>query len=128
MATACTASGAAGMTETTEFNACGNERQAQSGAGFGRHEQGNRLMAYMQRDKVGYLAVSLGYFKTLFSSPGSSTSSEIPEAERAAAGLSPGLIRFSVGLDEDITTTLHRIERCLHEAGVVPRAMAGSRS
>lgn len=94
----------------------------------GTHEQGNRLMAYMQRDKVGYLAVSLGYFKTLFSSPGSSTSSEIPEAERAAAGLSPGLIRFSVGLDEDITTTLHRIERCLHEAGVVPRAMAGSRS
>ncbi len=94
----------------------------------GTHDQGNRLMAYMQRDKVGYLAVSLGYFKTLFSSPGSSTSSEIPEAERAAAGLSPGLIRFSVGLDEDITTTLHRIERCLHEAGVVPRVMAGSRS
>ena len=87
----------------------------------GTHVQANTLMAAMQREKVGYLAVSLGYFKTLFSSPGSSTSSEIPESERAAAGVSPGLIRFSVGLDEDIMNTLHRIERCLHEAGVVPR-------
>lgn len=31
----------------------------------------------MQEAKIGYLAVSLGYFKTLFSLPGSSTSSEI---------------------------------------------------
>ena len=84
----------------------------------GDRETGNRLMALMQRDKVGYLAVSLGYFKTLFSSPGSSTSSEIPVEERAAAGLSPGLIRFSIGLDEDIALALHRIERCMAEAGV----------
>ncbi|MEQ1832863.1 MAG: aminotransferase class I/II-fold pyridoxal phosphate-dependent enzyme [Candidatus Eisenbacteria bacterium] len=92
----------------------------------GTHEQANALMAAMQREKVGYLAVSLGYFKTLFSSPGSSTSSEIPESERAAAGVSPGLIRFSVGLDEDITNTLHRIERCLHEVGVTPRVLAST--
>jgi methionine-gamma-lyase len=84
----------------------------------GDHATANRLMAAMQRDKVGYLAVSLGYFKTLFSSPGSSTSSELPPEERAAAGISPGLIRFSVGLDEDIAHTLARIERCMLEAGV----------
>jgi methionine-gamma-lyase len=84
----------------------------------GDHATANRLMASMQRDKVGYLAVSLGYFKTLFSSPGSSTSSELPPEERAAAGISPGLIRFSVGLDEDIAHTLARIERCMLEAGV----------
>ncbi len=86
----------------------------------GDRETCNRLMALMQRDKVGYLAVSLGYFKTLFSSPGSSTSSEIPPEERAAAGLSPGLIRFSIGLDEDIALALHRIERGMAEAGVQP--------
>jgi methionine-gamma-lyase len=86
----------------------------------GSHATANRLMALLQRDKVGYLAVSLGYFKTLFSSPSSSTSSEIPEQERAAAGLSPGLIRFSVGLDEDIEQTLARIEGCLRELAVKP--------
>ena len=86
----------------------------------GEHATANKLMGMMQRDKVGYLAVSLGYFKTLFSSPGSSTSSELPPEERAAAGISPGLIRFSVGLDEDIAHTLARIERCMLEAGVMP--------
>ena len=86
----------------------------------GDHATANRLMGLMQRDKVGYLAVSLGYFKTLFSSPGSSTSSELPPEARAAAGISPGLIRFSVGLDEDIAHTLARIEQCMGEAGVTP--------
>jgi methionine-gamma-lyase len=78
----------------------------------------NRLMTLMQRDKVGYLAVSLGYFKTLFNTPGHSTSSEIPPAEREAAGLREGLIRFSIGLDEDIAQTTARIENCLSEAEV----------
>jgi Cystathionine beta-lyases/cystathionine gamma-synthases len=78
----------------------------------------NRLMTLMQRDKVGYLAVSLGYFKTLFNTPGHSTSSEIPPAEREAAGLREGLIRFSIGLDEDIAQTTERIENCLSEAEV----------
>ena len=77
-------------------------------------------MTLMQRDKVGYLAVSLGYFKTLFTTPGHSTSSEIPLEEREAAGLHEGLIRFSIGLDEDIAETMVRIERCLTEARVKP--------
>ncbi len=49
------------------------------------------LMNKMQDAKVGYLAVSLGYFKTLFSSPGHSTSSEIPKEEQQKMGLSEGL-------------------------------------
>ena len=36
------------------------------------------FMEEMQNDNIGYLAVSLGYYKTLFSAPGSSTSSKIP--------------------------------------------------
>jgi methionine-gamma-lyase len=84
----------------------------------GTTEKANRLMAKMQIEKVGYLAVSLGYFKTLFSSPGHSTSSEIPEEERKAMGLSEGLVRISIGLDNDIKKTYERIKKCLQEAGL----------
>jgi methionine-gamma-lyase len=76
------------------------------------------LMTRMQEEKVGYLAVSLGYFKTLFSAPGRSTSSEIPEDEQRQIGLSRGLIRFSVGLDSDIERTCATIEKCIEEIGI----------
>ncbi len=48
----------------------------------------------MQQKNIGYLAVSLGFYKTLFSAPGSSTSSEISEDEQKEMGLSDGLISF----------------------------------
>lgn len=79
----------------------------------------NKLMTRMQEEKVGYLAVSLGYFKTLFSSPGHSTSSEIPLEERQEMGLGEGLVRFSVGLDNDIELSFERIKRCLADSGVI---------
>ncbi len=84
----------------------------------------NRLMARMQEEKVGYLAVSLGYFKTLFSPPGHSTSSEIPPEERRRMGIGEGLIRFSVGLDNDIESTWKTIESLFREVGIAepPRA------
>ena len=78
----------------------------------------NLLMMKMQEQKVGYLAVSLGYFKTLFSSPGHSTSSEIPVEEQQRMGLSDGLIRFSIGLDQNVDRTWETIERCLREAKI----------
>ena len=73
----------------------------------------------MQKENVGYLAVSLGYFKTLFSSPGHSTSSEIPEEEQKAMGLSEGLVRFSIGLDGDITLAFERIKKYMEEIGIL---------
>lgn len=79
----------------------------------------NILMTRMQQEKVGYLAVSLGYFKTLFSAPGHSTSSEIPFEEREAMGLSEGLVRFSIGLDNDIGKSFERIKLCLADIGVI---------
>jgi len=82
-------------------------------------EKANDLMVLLQKEKVGYLAVSLGYFKTLFSSPGHSTSSEIPEEERIAMGLTDGLIRFSIGLDNDISKTFERIKNCVIRVGLV---------
>ncbi len=68
----------------------------------GSLEKANELMELMQNKNLGYLAVSLGFYKTLFSAPGSSTSSEIPLEEQIEMGLSDGLIRFSIGLDNDI--------------------------
>ena len=82
-------------------------------------EAANALMVAMQEEMVGYLAVSLGYFKTLFSSPGHSTSSEIPPEERQAIGLTDGLVRMSVGLDSDIARTFQRIEKCLKKVGKI---------
>ncbi len=78
-------------------------------------EKANQLMELMQDKGVGYLAVSLGYFKTLFSNSGKSTSSEVPEDLQKKMGLSDGLIRFSVGLDNDIDDTFQTIKSCLLE-------------
>lgn len=84
----------------------------------------DRLMTKMQEEKVGYLAVSLGYFKTLFSAPSHSTSSEIPEEEQRAMGLSSGLVRMSVGLDNDIERTFQRIHTCVTAVGLTKKAVA----
>jgi methionine-gamma-lyase len=85
---------------------------------LGNKAKADRLMTRMQQEKVGYLAVSLGYFKTLFSPPGQSTSSEIPPEERHRMGMGDGLIRFSVGLDNDMQRTWGTIEALLQEVGV----------
>ncbi len=56
------------------------------------------LMDVLQnRDRFGYMAVSLGYHHTLMSCSASSTSSELSEADLKEAGIQPGLIRFSLG-------------------------------
>ena len=85
----------------------------------GSLEKANELMELMQHRNLGYLAVSLGFYKTLFSAPGSSTSSEIPENEQKEMGLSDGLIRFSIGLDADIERTLMTMTECMKEVGII---------
>jgi len=76
-------------------------------------------MELMQNENLGYLAVSLGFYKTLFSAPGSSTSSEIPEDEQEEMGLTDGLIRFSIGLDNDIERTFRLMRRCMGKVGIL---------
>ncbi|WP_312173962.1 aminotransferase class I/II-fold pyridoxal phosphate-dependent enzyme [Chryseobacterium sp.] len=85
----------------------------------GTTEKANELMEMMQHENLGYLAVSLGFYKTLFSCSGSSTSSEIPEEERAEMGISDGLIRFSIGLDHDIERTYEKMRECMLKTGVL---------
>lgn len=85
----------------------------------GSLEKANELMEMMQEKNLGYLAVSLGFYKTLFSAPGSSTSSEIPEEEQKEMGLSDGLIRFSIGLDADIERTYQMMKDCMKELHIL---------
>ena len=85
----------------------------------GSLEKANELMELMQNKNLGYLAVSLGFYKTLFSAPGSSTSSEISEDEQKEMGLSDGLIRFSIGLDADIERTYQMMRQCMEELNIL---------
>ena len=78
----------------------------------------NKLMESMQNENLGYLAVSLGFYKTLFSAPGLSTSSEIPVEERSTIGLSDGLVRISIGLDNNIERTYDKIISCLKKNNI----------
>jgi methionine-gamma-lyase len=75
-------------------------------------------MELMQNQNLGYLAVSLGFYKTLFSAPGTSTSSEIPIEEQIEMGLSDGLIRFSIGLDNNIERTYQMMKTCMTQLNV----------
>ena len=103
------------------------KNQMNEGFGFGgmlvidakTKEKANQLMEKMQNNNLGYLAVSLGFYKTLFSAPGLSTSSEIPEEEREEMGISDGLVRISIGLDDDIERTYHTMVECMKKVGVL---------
>jgi len=79
----------------------------------------NELMESMQDKNLGYLAVSLGFYKTLFSAPGTSTSSEIPDDEQKEMGLTDGIIRFSIGLDNDIERTFKLMRECMVSVGII---------
>ncbi len=82
---------------------------------LGTAERANAFMEKMQEKGVGYLAVSLGFFRTLFSCSGKSTSSEVPEDVQKKMGMSEGLVRYSVGLDNDMEMTFQKIEEALRE-------------
>ena len=85
----------------------------------GSLDKANELMELMQKQNLGYLAVSLGFYKTLFSAPGTSTSSEIPMEEQIEMGLTDGLIRFSIGLDDDIERTYQRMKSCMKTLSIL---------
>jgi methionine-gamma-lyase len=61
---------------------------------------GEKLMNYFARkDTPMELAVSLGSAISYIQHPASMTHASVPEAERLARGITPGLIRLSVGLE-----------------------------
>jgi len=85
---------------------------------LGTAEKANEFMRQLQMEGVGYLAVSLGYFKTLFSNSGRSTSSEVPEALQRKLGLTEGLVRSSIGLDNNIARSLDKMRECIIRLGI----------
>ncbi len=78
----------------------------------GTSERARDLATKLQDDKFGLYAVSLGFSRTLMSCSAKSTSSEIPEDEQKAIGLSPGLLRFSIGYIGDAETMWNRFLKC----------------
>jgi len=85
----------------------------------GSLDKADELMELMQNRNLGYLAVSLGFYKTLFNAPGTGTSSEIPVEEQKTMGLSDGLIRFSIGLDNNIERTYQEMKACMKEVRIL---------
>lgn len=77
-------------------------------------ERANRLMNVLQNStQFGFMAVSLGYYETLMSCSGSSTSSEMNNEEKELAGISPGLIRMSVGYNGSLEQKWSQLEKAL---------------
>ena len=86
----------------------------------GDEDTANRLMSCLQNEmRFGYLAVSLGYFDTLMSVSGSSTSSEMSEEDKAAAGISAGLIRVSIGYTGTLEQRWAQLRAALEKVGLI---------
>ena len=86
----------------------------------GTQKKAEAVMDRLQNtERFGFMAVSLGYFDTLMSCSGSSTSSEIDENEQRAMGLSPGLVRLSVGLTGNLEERLKQLQRALQACGLI---------
>ncbi|GFP89302.1 methionine gamma-lyase [Phtheirospermum japonicum] len=77
-------------------------------------EKANRFMNLLQNcSQFGLMAVSLGYYETLMSCSGSSTSSEMNEEEKTLAGISPGLVRMSIGYSGTLEQKWSQFEKAL---------------
>lgn len=86
----------------------------------GTVERAERTLAVLQNEEhFGLIAVSLGYFDTLMSCSGSSTSSEIAPEKQARMGLSPGLLRVAVGYTGELEDRVAEIERGLRTVGLI---------
>lgn len=92
------------------------------GLDVGSPERASELMRRLQNEeRFGYMAVSLGYFDTLMSCSAASTSSEIPEEDRTAAGIPAGYVRFAVGYTGSLEERWTQLKRALVAVGVLSR-------
>lgn len=87
-------------------------------------ERANRMMSLLQNcTQFGLMAVSLGYYETLMSCSGSSTSSEMNDEEKELAGISPGLVRMSVGYTGTLEQKWSQFEKALTRMLQEPKKM-----
>lgn len=87
---------------------------------LGTEEKANALMETLQNKyHFGYMAVSLGYFDTLMSCSSATTSSELSQEDQTSAGISHGLIRFSMGYTGTLEQRWQQMEHALKKIGIV---------
>jgi methionine-gamma-lyase len=87
---------------------------------MGTAEHANELLDLLQNKyHFGYVAVSLGYFDTLMTCSGSSTSSEMTDTDKTAAHISPGLVRLSVGYTGTVEQRWKQLSEALQRVGAV---------
>lgn len=88
------------------------KKQMKAGGGVvtfvlkGGHEQGKKFLNYNNELSHG---VNLGDTRTIITHPSSTTHSKMTEEDRQAVGITPGLIRISVGL-ENIDDIIKEVE------------------
>jgi methionine-gamma-lyase len=106
------------------------KRLANPGYGFGgilaldlgTRARAEQLMDVLQNEmSFGYMAVSLGYHDTLMSCSASSTSSELPDEALVEAGISPGLVRMSIGYTGSLEQRWEQLHEALRKMGLVPK-------
>ena len=97
-------------------------RMGNEGYGFGgilamdcgSREKAEAMMEVLQNEEdFGLIAVSLGYFDTLISCSGTSTSSEIDPEDQLKMGLSPGLLRIALGYTGSFDARLGQMKRAV---------------
>ena len=82
-------------------------------------DKAEELLSVLQnKERFGLIAVSLGYYDTLMSCSGSSTSSEIPPEDQCKMGLSPGLVRLAVGYTGSLSARIEQIQRAVKAVGL----------
>ena len=85
----------------------------------GSRARAEALMDDLQNTEgFGFMAVSLGYFDTLMSCSASSTSSELSDDALRAAGVSPGLLRMSIGFTGSSEQRWQQLKRALRRTGL----------
>jgi methionine-gamma-lyase len=92
---------------------------------MGSLDSANELLDLLQNEyHFGYVAVSLGYFDTLMSCSGSSTSSEMTDEDKAAAHISPGLVRLSIGYTGTTEQRWSQLREALQRVGALPSRLS----
>jgi cystathionine beta-lyase/cystathionine gamma-synthase len=82
----------------------------------------------MNRVRLITLAVSLGGVESLIEHPASMTHKSIPDAQREAEGVTPGLVRLSVGCEDlddiraDLAQALDAVRAALDEVPATEEA------
>jgi methionine-gamma-lyase len=87
---------------------------------LGSRDRAFEFMGRLQNDhRFGLMAVSLGYSETLMSCSAASTSSEMPDEELVRAGITPGLVRLSIGYTGTLEQRWSQLHSVLQAMGMV---------